>query len=389
MNGDQYLSDLLYRAIRNQLTEEEQKELHKWLAKDKQHEALYKRLSSADYLLGKIEIYLLFSKDKAWKNLDQKLFTAKIINLDTRRFIRYAAAIALPLIIGSALYFYSTVFTNDQLANIDKIIAPGNQKATLILSDGKAVSFVENQDSSTIKQDQSVITNNHNALSYLASENDITQSSNLPLVYNELITPRGGAYMITLSDSTQVWLNSASALKFPISFTDSTRQVYLNGEAYFNVAHSDKPFIVTTDKMNISVLGTKFDLSSYPDEINTSATLVEGSIRYSTTEESNILVPGQQALLTQNKVIIRKVNTSHYTSWVNGKIEFNKENLESVMRILARSYDFDFVFKNEKAKRYHFTGRIDKSQNVSSVLKMLQMTADVTFVLEEKTIIIE
>ncbi len=162
------------------------------------------------------------------------------------------------------------------MATIDTVIQPGSQKAILVLSDGATIEFDDDEPLTEMDQGDALIRNEKNTLFY--SEKRKVGKSRKP-VYNELKTPRGGGYNLTLGDGSMVWLNAGSSLRFPVSFTDSTRQVYLEGEAYFQVSHNGKPFIVTSGDMDVRVLGTSFNVLAYPDEQQLVTTLVEGSVR--------------------------------------------------------------------------------------------------------------
>ena len=146
--------------------------------------------------------------------------------------------------------------------------------------------------------------------------------------------------------------------------------------------------------MDVSVLGTVFNISSYSDEPEIKATLVEGKIKVdwnnSNVSDSRILDPSDQAVLNKREqsIEINEVNTSLYTSWIQGKFEFKKDNLEAVMKRLARWYDFEYEFQNAAARDYHFTARINNDQSISSILEMLEMTTDVKFEINGQTIVV-
>ena len=217
------------------------------------------------------------------------------------------------------------------------------------------------------------------------------------LIYNELRTPRGGGYNLNLSDGTEVWLNAGSSLRFPVSFTDSTRRVYLEGEGYFEVSHNGNPFIVSTEDMDVRVLGTSFNVSAYSDESEIVTTLVEGKVRIDYTGnresriESKVLTPNKQALLNRYlaEIKIEEVNIDHYTSWMQGKLEFSNESLDMVLKRLARWYDFEYEFENNQARDYHFSGRINNTENISTILEMLEMTTDVKFDIKKNKIVVK
>ncbi len=366
----------------------EETQLQKWLDESPSNRELFEKVSSNQWQLEKLEEYQLFDDARAWSSLEQKLFEAKVIQFPVRKMMRYAATLLLPLlVIAGVSYYVLNDFSSSPISRIDETVKPGEPKATLVLADGSVVHLQDAMDKTSIEQENTQITAEDHSLTYTAIE-EIASSE--ALIYNELVIPRGGRYQLKLPDGTQVWLNANSSLKFPVAFTDSTRQVFLQGEAFFDVAHNGKPFLVSAEDMNIRVLGTSFNVSAYADESYSAATLVEGSIKLSTPEMETEMVPDERAtvLRSATSIEVETVNTSQYTSWVNGKIEFENERLEDVMRRLARLYDFQYSFQNEGAKSYHFSARIDNSQPISSILNMLELTTKVKFDFEENTIVI-
>jgi hypothetical protein len=336
-------------------------------------------------LINKFNDYQLFDKTAAWKSIDKKLFTPKVFGLNIRKVLRYAAVL-IPFIMLVSGSFYWWNQQSNSLAKIDETIKPWQQKATLILANGKTLNL-QNEKNATMEEGSAQLNNQKDLLTY-TSKKEIKELE--PLIYNTLVTPKGGNYQLTMSDGTQVWLNANTSIRYPVVFTDSTREVFLNGEAFFDVQHNGKSFIVNTQETAIRVLGTSFNVSAYDNEPYTSTTLVDGSIKLLTTEVGKVLMPNEQANVFKNKtdIQVKQVNTDLFTSWMRGKIEFEEENLESVMRRLARLYNFDYKFDNEAAKNYHFTARIDNTQPISAILKMLEMTTDVEFNLKDNTIII-
>ena len=380
-----HIAGLITKKIKGEISSEEETDLQNWLNENQVNADLYNRILGNQHLLNKLEVYQLFDKERIWSALENKLFETKIIKLtawkDAHRFLRYAASILLPVIMFTGLAYYFNVFQQDSLANINEVIKPGEQKATLILSDGVVLDLQSENAKKEIKQGKAQITNQNNTLTYTAVEEVVAEkvAEIQPLIYNELVTPRGGGYKLTLADGTEVWLNAASTLKFPVSFTDSTRQVFLEGEAFFDVSHNGKPFIVSANNMDIRVLGTSFNVSAYPEEPSSKTTLVEGSIKLTVSDIEKILSPDEQAVISKDNfdVTIHTVNTELYTSWINGKIEFNQEDLDGVMRRLARWYDFEYSFENEQARNFHFTARIENTERISSILEMLELTTKV------------
>ncbi len=387
-----YISELIAKKNKGILSEKEEKELQDWASEKEENEKIIERATDSKNLINKLEVYQLFKKNDIRASLERELFDTKTVHFNPKTFLRYAA-ILVPMIMlaGISWYFLNTSASRD-FAQLDETIIPGSQKATLVLSDGDVIDLEDKSITTEMKQGNTRINNQQNSLTY---SEDVPDEQHQPLVYNELITPNGGNYRLVLADGTEVILNAGSSLKYPVSFSDSVRKVYLKGQAYFDVSHNGKPFIVSSNEMDVRVLGTSFDVSAYTDDSYTKTTLVEGKVMVTLNQGSgatneNILKPNDQAILnkSQSKFEIIEVNTSQYTSWTQGKIEFSHANLEMVMRRLARWYDFKYKFENESAKDYHFTARLDNDQSISSILEMLEMTTDVKFNIRDNTIVI-
>jgi len=389
-----HIADLIVKQTTGEISEVERKELQQWLKEDDENLALYERITDTGNQLSKLEVYRLFDKERAWDSLNKEINQSRRIHFSSRQFLRYAASIVLPIAVTIYLVFhFSEKTTQVSLAKIDSVIKPGSQKAVLILSDGGSIELDSTSGKNELSQGISSISNANNNLVYSTPDKEVEPQ---PLIYNELRTPRGGGYRLTLADGTNVWLSAESSLRYPVAFTDSTRQVYLSGQAYFDVSHNGKPFLVSSENMNIRVLGTAFNVSAYKDDIDIKTTLVEGKIKIGLVNldgavvSSSVLTPDDQALIQkgETEIEVNKVITSQYTSWIEGKIEFNNENLDMVMKRLARWYDFEYSFDNEKSKNYHFTARINGEESISSILEMLEMTTDVKFELKDNMIVV-
>lgn len=215
-----------------------------------------------------------------------------------------------------------------------------------------------------------------------------TTSVQVKPVYNKVEIPRGGEYALVLSDGTKVHLNSMSSLRFPVAFTADKREVELQGEAYFEVSKTGQPFIVNVNGMQVEVLGTTFNISAYPNE-EYQTTLVTGSVRVSAEKgESLVLKPSQQATIVSggNSIQVRTVDTSFYTSWVKGKINFKDQRLEDIMKILSRWYDMNVVYENEGLKNIRFGCNLNRYEEITPFVKLLEQTEEVHVKIEGNTI---
>ena len=211
------------------------------------------------------------------------------------------------------------------------------------------------------------------------------------LAYNTITTPKGGQYQVTLMDGTRVWLNAASSLHYPTVFKGSERSVQLTGEAYFEVAKNSKmPFRVTSNGQVTEVLGTHFNINSYPDEQGTTTTLLEGSVRIlnAKSDAAILLKPGQQSGSdASGKIKVANVNPEQFVAWKDGKFIFTNANIESIMRQVSRWYNVEIEYKGDASKE-KFGGRTSRFTNVAELLEILELTDHVQFEIEGRRIIV-
>ena len=263
----------------------------------------------------------------------------------------------------------------------------------LTLADGTQVTLNEQANGEIAKQAGASITKTADGqLIYTAKANPSGKATN-----NTISTPRGGQYQVDLPDGTRVWLNAMSSLTFPTTFKGNRRLVRLKGEGYFEVAKLEKmPFMVVADKQTVLVYGTHFNVNSYADEGSTKTTLLEGSVDVSSVDQQQApkaifriarLKPGQQAEFSNGSLKVQPADVEEAVAWKNGKFKFSNENIESLMRKVARWYDVDVEYKGKISKE-GFGGQVSRSRNVSEILEVLQLTRLVHFEIEGRRIIV-
>lgn len=303
-------------------------------------------------------------------------------------WIRIVAAAMLFICLAAGIYSYQrTEKTPVIQASIVKHDAePGGTKATLTLADGSTISLTDAGNGELAEQAGVKITKSaQGQLIYT-----LTDQSAKALAYNTITTPKGGEYQVNLPDGTKVWLNAASSIKFPTTFVNAgNRKVELKGEAYFEVAKSkDQPFLVSTSRQEIVVLGTHFNINAYEDESETMTTLLEGSLRVSAAGQV-LLKPGQQVKTSNTgkaELKVQQANIAQTMAWKNGYFHFENENLYTVMRQLARWYDVDIVYENARSDD-EFVGDIPRKVKLSAVIKILEYTGT-RFRIENKKLIV-
>jgi transmembrane sensor len=263
-------------------------------------------------------------------------------------------------------------------------VLPGTDKATLTLADGSTILLDEAQNGTIAQQGNSKIIKLDGKLSY-----DPTNKNSREIVYNTISTPKGGQYQLELPDGSKVWLNATSSIHFPTSFTGTARRIEITGEAYFEIAKNpNMPFIVSVNNSEVQVVGTHFNINAYNDEDNVKTTLLEGSVRFVSDGNINILKPGQQAQYAKDGVtkVVNNVDVDEVVAWKNGMFDFENAGIETVMRQLSRWYDVEIEYKGKTDDL--FIAEMHRDIKLSDALKALELTGKVKFDIEGKKIIV-
>lgn len=353
MNENSEIQKLLHKFVLNQCTTDETEKVIDYCRKNNLTE---------DFPTVE-EVKSLLDETPKMDNLTADQIFAKILiqaqeteETEERKFPfkKYLAIAASIIVLVSIGISYKNIFN----APKSNPVINSNQ-ITLQLENGEIQVISEGKKSQVADADGRIVGNqNGNKIAY------DTETSIEKLVYNTLKIPNGKRFELELSDGTVVHLNSGTTLKYPVKFiAGENRQVFLDGEAFFDVAKDKKhPFIVNADKLNVRVLGTHFNVSSYPEDDLTDVVLVEGSVgMYNTNEEFNadkntILKPGYKGSFNKNNHSIKtkEVNTDMYTSWINGGLVFRDMSFNIICKKLERRYDVSIVIKNQKLANEKF-----------------------------------
>jgi transmembrane sensor len=289
----------------------------------------------------------------------------------------------------------AVVATMDQSKRFKNDVAPGSEKAVLTLADGSSIPIDTTKNLNIPHQGSATIKNSRGQLSYNAPVQKVGN-----VYYNRLTIPRGGQYQLTLPDGTMVWLNAASSIAFPTSFTGKERRVRMTGEVYFEVASAvttdengvkeKVPFIVNVNnEAEVKVLGTHFNINAFSEEGSIKTTLLEGSVQVSSliTNQSSLIVPGQQLSVDEKGAInVKEVNTEEVMAWKNGYFYFNNTSLKVVMQQIARWYDVEVAYEGNVPEQ-NFGGTVSRKSNLAQVLKILEISG-VRFTIEGRKVTI-
>lgn len=346
---------------------------------------LLNRMENSDYWQEKFQERESFDYQKAYQALRA--------HIQRKRFRRYrlpAAAVAfLFLTVGIGLMWESDQRESSGKVEIGETFTASSVKKGIVLTlnDGSKVEL--GREKQVLNESKVAITIDSGKMRYEVVDTLIHEEP----VYNVLDIPRGGEYKILLSDGTIVWLNAASRLKFPVVFKGHEREVYLSGEAYFDVSGDpDKPFIVSTEKGAIAVYGTQFNIKQYPEEKNIEVTLVTGSVSFAVPRgEAVNLQPGNRLVYDGmgKSPEITPVNVKNYVSWKDNVFCFEDEPLENIMRVLSRWYDVDIVFRSAGLKELKFTGNLNKYNDIHSFLRLFEVSVPVSFDLQGKCVVVK
>lgn len=292
-------------------------------------------------------------------------------------FLKYAAAIALFVGISTTIYFYSA--TKPDIEAFAKQSVQPVDEAQLILADGQRIKIES-------KQSKIEYLGNGNAL-VLNDTSKITQSKpTSPESFNQMIVPYGKRSKILLADGTQVWINSGSKLVYPSNFTGTKREVFLEGEAYFEVStDKNKPFFVKTDNFQVKVLGTKFGVQAYKNEPDQNTVLLEGKVSLSNgkgifTEEQE-LMPNQKAVISgQDKTIsISNVrDAQNYIAWIHGYLNLEDENFQGLANRISRYYNMEIEINSTVPNR-RLSGKLDLKEDPTRILDGLSKIFNIKY----------
>jgi len=363
--------NIIIKYLSLQATSIELDELQIWIqnSENKKFFHAYVRTNYAiDYNMRK------FSSDNLKAILGKEIAKErKVIKLkNIRKKLSYASAAILIGLLATTYFLKDNLFSNNK--NIKPIILntieAGTDRAILTMEDGFQVTLQKGISFKTLNA-----SSNGEELTYEAEKNDAKK-----IVYNYLTIPRGGQFFVKLSDGTQVWLNSESQLKYPVSFINGeTRKVELiYGEAYFIVSPSTKNngsrFRVFNNAQEVEVLGTEFNIKAYKDETNIYTTLVEGKVRINFENGNKNLLPNQQLNLNINtkSSLIKDVEVYNEISWKEGVFSFERKPLKEIMKVLSRWYDMEVVFENKALEDVKFFGVLDKEQSITEILQTIK-----------------
>ncbi len=335
------------------------------------------------HLKGQLETYLKFG-DKFLNDSEKKALAMRIVrkleqtesrNIRGRKIVtvlQYAAIALFFLFIGGSLVYLYMDRRQPQIIINNSELPAHVQEPVLILGDRSQISLNHGESQLEYSASGKVILNKEQTI----KEDNV----NAPPEMNTLVIPYGSRTNVTLADGTRVWLNAGSRLIYPSKFVDNIREVFLVGEAYFEV-HEEKtqPFVVRTIDLQVEVLGTQFNITAYPEDFAVQTVLAEGSVEIKSTgagrrEKGLLLEPGYLAYYNKKTQETRtqKVNVDEYTLWTRGLFSFTNTDFNRITKKLERFYNIHFQFDDPFKGGIQISGKLDVTKERTEVFRYLE-----------------
>ena len=360
----------------------EERALGMWLAESEEHVRLFERIRGGEAVREMLRL-----KAEGYPERMAAAFAARLRREQRGRRLarlgRWAGGVAAAVLAGWGAW---TLWLQDgavpgEPAVTAQAIVPGSGKAVLTLADGERIDVLRME---AHGEEQVFINTEGQEVSMPAAEEGAEA-----LPWHTLTVPAGGEFFYELADRTKVWLNSKSELRFPARFAGGEREVYLQGEAFFDVtSDAAQPFVVHLSGGKITVLGTRFNVTDYADE-PLSAVLTEGRIGFTSAGGEEVrLQPSDRLEVAGGQMKVEQVDTLLYMSWVNKMFVFDGQTLEEIMRTLARWYDMDFTFASEDLKGIRLSGRLNRYRDIRMLLHTYEQTAGIRFDIQGRHIVV-
>lgn len=378
-------AELLQRYRDGHCTKAEEAMVHRWYAREAAKKSAAPDLADP-----------LAEETLVWQRIQSAVLPERTPGrtLRLRRWLPYVAAGLILAFAGTWLLLGDKGGNPYAVADLATDVAPGGNKATLTLANGQAIDLSAQETGIIVGADDITYQDGRSTVALL-------NGGALAQAPQQLVlsTPKGGTYSIVLPDGTEVWLNAASTLKYPSRFGEDAREVEIVGEAYFAVAKDAKrPFRVISASQTVEVLGTRFNISAYPDEPDTKTTLVEGSVRLSlaqtaeggahTAGQSLLLAPDEQGIVRGGTLTKTDVDVTQHIAWRDGLIVLDHADLAHIIRQLERWYDVEFIPQGPLPADVHLSGKLPRNSNLSGIVHALHINTKMNFTIEGRRVMV-
>ena len=387
LSKEEHIARLIFLHVQGMTDNAQEKELNEWRSVSPRHEELFQRMLSSEHVEKSISRFVKTEEEeeRGWRQLQQKARSGRSVR--KIKWFPYAAAIVLILSVGGVFYFSGDKEQTEILPIAKNEVQVPGSRAVLILPDGRKVDMENEVLRSDLAQSDSLLLVSARSLKYRDIDSPDTTE-----IFHTLEIPRGGEYLLTLSDGTMIYLNSESTLSFPVKFQGKERKVYLTGEAYFKVAkNTEHPFVVTAGELEVLVTGTTFGVRAYKDEKDIQTTLESGQVTVRVEGKSVKLVPNKQVLFNKSTMglEVRDVDVDLYLAWVDGRLVYDNCPLEKILTDLGRWYNIDVFYSRDELRSYQFSLNMKKHEEFTQVLELIGKTGEVQFEIKDNTVIVK
>ncbi|MEO9892243.1 FecR domain-containing protein [Aurantibacter sp.] len=363
---------LFDKYLKNECSVQEIEMLDKYLQSYQDKERLWSELRYDEEI-----------KDQLWMKIKSDIDSKGEENrFSIKQYLKYAAVFIG--LVGSFLWYQS--YTKEEIPSTNAV----SDAEVILKTSNNAVKNISSDAEQDLFDKEGKVIGKQKGNQLIYNDNEQLQE----LVFNELIVPDGKKFEITLSDGTLVHMNSRSTLKYPVNFiTGEERQVFLQGEAYFEVAKDSLTrFLVTTDEIEIEVLGTHFSVSSY-DGAKPYALLAEGSVavhhQKNDLRKPTIILPGEIATLDQNAISVDKVNIHDYLSWREGRLTFTNESFVNIVSKIERHFGVSIENNYTDINEVKFRGEFKQEETITDILNTFQESAGFEYKIVDNKIMID
>ena len=370
--------ELVSKYMTGELTGAERESLDNWLSLSEDNRKWFHEVTEKEFIYRKRQELKSIDVKGGWKALSRKRAKENRRRLGIRA-LKYACVFIL--LVVSSMYFLMQRVDREEIIPVESAeILPGTSRAILYMANGSIIDLANHDRDSLRELDGTIIGLDGESITYKNAVDSVVSSD----LYNELVIPRGGEYVLTLADGTLVCLNAGSKLRFPVQFSGITRKVELEGEGYFQVARNEEmPFVVSASGVNITVLGTEFNVNTCRKQ-KVQTVLVKGSVQVENGGKREVVLrPGELAETVGTQIRVTQVNVRKYTAWREGVFYFEEAELEEIMAELADWYCVQVVFTDQTVRTRKFSGVLERSETIENVLKKIERTTSVHFTIQQ------
>jgi ferric-dicitrate binding protein FerR (iron transport regulator) len=369
---------IVKRNLEGEASDEEQALYRQWVEADPAH-ATYAR---------QVESY--YSSPGEFNPLSEERLQAKLVEINRvirgrrrrTRIARWTSVAAVVAVVAIGAYLQGGRGGEEEVEGIH----PGRPYAELLLADGQVVVLDRSEELLVASDEEAEVTSKNNVLTYTSRGGRGTAE------YHAINVPPGAEYEVQLADGTRVMLNSSSRLRFPVSFSGERREVFLEGEAFFDVARDTaRRFTVRAGEMTVVALGTSFNVKAYPRQATLATTLTGGRALVVMPDGEHVITPGLQASLDRRAgvSVVREVDVALYTSWKDGSYSFNQAPLEEIISTLAVWYNLNVSYQDEGVKEIPFSGQLERYGDITKFLDKFESTNEIQFLIQGNNVIIK